>query len=87
MIRSKLIWLTCLALLPAAAGIHAQEPIKKFRVKSVVFEGNISFSDKKLKRLMLTRPYNFFPRFYYYPEVLEDDLKNLVMFYQQNGYL
>jgi len=36
---------------------------------------------------MLTRTSGFLSRSYYYPEIFEDDLKSLVLFYQQNGYL
>jgi len=69
------------------SGILAKEPSRKLKVSSVTFEGSQVFSDHRLKRVMLTRPSGFLSRSYYYPEVFEDDLNSLVLFYQQNGYL
>lgn len=59
----------------------------KIKVEKVEFEGNTVFSDSRLERLMLTRSSRFLSPSYYYPEVLEDDLENIIIFYQQNGYL
>ncbi len=87
MIRSGLTVFFCIAFLVVAAGADGGEQRKKLKVKSVRFEGNEAFSDRQLEGLMITRPYRFYSRSYYYPEVLDDDLKNLVLFYQQNGYL
>ncbi len=69
------------------SGAWAEEPSGKLKVSSVIFEGNQIFSHHRLKRVMLTRSSRFLAPSYYYPEVFEDDLKNLVLFYQQNGYL
>ncbi len=69
------------------SGILAKEPSRKLKVSSVTFEGSQVFNDHRLKRVMLTRPSGFLSRSYYYPEVFEDDLNSLVLFYQQNGYL
>jgi len=69
------------------SGILAKEPSRRLKVSSVAFEGNQIFSDHRLQRVMLTRPSGFLSRSYYYPEIFEDDLKSLVLFYQQNGYL
>ncbi len=69
------------------SGILAKEPSRRLKVSSVTFEGNQVFSDHRLQRVMLTRPSGFLSRSYYYPEIFEDDLKSLVLFYQQNGYL
>jgi outer membrane protein insertion porin family len=71
-------------LIMAATTVMASD---RFRVKSIVIEGNEAFSDKRLARLMVTRPFGFFSRSYFVPEVFEEDLRNLVLFYQQNGYL
>ncbi len=59
----------------------------KIKVEKVEFEGNTIFPDSRLERLMLTRSSRFLSASYYYPEILEDDLENIVIFYQQNGYL
>jgi outer membrane protein insertion porin family len=79
----------CLFLLPLLLGsnILAEEAAERLKVGSVNFDGNQAFSDQRLRRVMLTRPSGFLSRSYYYPEVLDDDLENLVLFYQQNGYL
>jgi outer membrane protein insertion porin family len=69
------------------SGILAKEPSRRLKVSSVTFVGNQVFSDHRLQRVMLTRPSGFLSRSYYYPEIFEDDLKSLVLFYQQNGYL
>jgi outer membrane protein assembly complex protein YaeT len=74
-------------VLAAAVCASAEEPRARQKVKSVVIEGNEAFSDRRLKRLMLTRPHRFYSRSYYYPEVLEEDLRGLVQFYQLSGYL
>ena len=65
----------------------AKEPSKKLKVKTVTFEGNQSFNDHRLKRVMVTRPSAFLSSSYYYPQIFQDDLNSLQLFYQQNGYL
>ena len=71
----------------SAPGLSAEEPSKKLKVSSVSFEGNQAFDQGRLKRVMLTRPSGFLSRSYYYRHIFEDDLKSLLLFYQQNGYL
>ena len=75
------------ALLLSASALSAQEPSKKLKVSSVSFEGNQTFDQGRLKGVMLTRPSGFLSRSYYYQDIFEDDLKSLLLFYQQNGYL
>jgi len=53
----------------------------------VSFNGNSAFSEKRLFRLMLTKPSGFLSKSYYYPEILEEDIANITLFYQNNGYL
>ncbi len=65
----------------------AKEISKKIKVKSVTFQGNQAFTDSRLRRVMLTRPSRFLSPSYYHPDIFQDDLKNLNLFYQQNGYL
>jgi outer membrane protein insertion porin family len=36
---------------------------------------------------MLTRPSGFLSRSHYYPQIFQDDLENVILYYQQNGYL
>jgi len=71
----------------SASALLAQEPPKKLKVSSVSFEGNQAFEQGRLKRVMLTRPSGFLSRSYYHREIFEDDLRSLLLFYQQNGYL
>jgi len=69
------------------SGVWAKEVHKKFKVSSVTFEGNQAFSDHRLRKVMLTRPSGFLSPSYYYPEIFQDDLASLILFYQQNGHL
>jgi len=87
MTGSRLVLLCSVAALVLGSSALVAAPPQKLRVKSVIIDGNEAFSDRRLKRVMLTRPSGLFSRRYYFPEVFEDDLKNLVLFYQQNGYL
>jgi outer membrane protein insertion porin family len=83
--KSIFCLLTILLLL--APNVSAQEAPRKLKVNSVDFEGNQAFREGRLKRVMLTRPSGFLSRSHYYPHIFEDDLKSLLLFYQQNGYL
>ncbi len=87
MTRARTIWLLCVASLALAACAADAAASTRFKVDSVAIEGNEVFSDKRLLRVMVTRPSGFFSRSPFVPEVFEEDLKNLVLFYQQNGYL
>lgn len=83
----KLTFCLLTVLLLFAPGLLAEEATRKLKVNSVGFEGNQAFRDGRLKRVMLTRPSGFLSRSHYYPHIFEDDLKSLLLFYQQNGYL
>jgi outer membrane protein insertion porin family len=74
-------------LLLFAPGLLAEEATRKLKVHSVDFEGSQAFREGRLKRVMLTRPSGFLSRSYYHPHIFEDDLRSLLLFYQQNGYL
>lgn len=60
---------------------------RKLKVSQVHFIGNEHYTDKRLMRLMVTRPSKFLRRVWYYPEVLADDIINIRTFYQNNGFL
>ena len=62
-------------------------PSEKFKIKSVRFENNVVFTKRQLRRVILSRPSTFLNLSYYYAQVFEDDLKNLELFYHNNGYL
>jgi len=59
----------------------------KIKIKSVTFKGNNAFSNHRLYKIILSRPSSFLNPSNYYPEVFQDDLKGVKLFYQQNGYL
>lgn len=59
----------------------------KLKVGNVSFEGNRIYDDARLIRLMLSRPSSFMHKSYYFPEILETDIENILNFYHQNGYL
>jgi len=67
-----------------ASNVSAEEKIK---VGSVTFSGNIAFSENRLSRLMLTKSSGFLSKSYYYEDILSEDIANLALFYQNNGYL
>ncbi len=87
MTKVRLILCLVVCWLALGSGARAAQAPAKLKVGSVTFQGNQSFSDRQLRKVMLTRPSRFLSRSYYYSDVLHDDLENLVLFYQQNGYL
>lgn len=76
-----------LSFLLVLSSVDAAGRERRLRVRSVKFDGNTAFSDRRLKRAMLTKPSGAFTRRQYHPEVFEDDLKNIVQLYRQEGYL
>jgi outer membrane protein insertion porin family len=64
---------------------------EKFRIKMIQFEGNQAFSDKKLKKQMMTSEKNIFSRLTGAGNLDEDDLEQdatrLELFYKNNGYV
>jgi outer membrane protein insertion porin family len=77
------IWLllTLLAASPALSGKN------ELKIRSVRFKGNVVYPERRLRELMSTRPSRFLSRVRYHPLVLDEDVKNLILFYRQNGYL
>ncbi|MCF7810434.1 outer membrane protein assembly factor BamA [bacterium] len=66
--------------------VEAKEP-KKIKVKSVEFANNDAFTDRTLSKVMLNRPSSLFLPVLYNPQLLKEDLKQIELYYQQNGYL
>lgn len=68
--------------------IHAKE---KYKVKSIEFENNHAFDDGRLRKLMISSPtkfpVNIFSSSEYIPDLFQDDLKNVIDFYHNQGYL
>ncbi|MFH1759886.1 MAG: outer membrane protein assembly factor BamA [bacterium] len=78
--------LQLLVILTAAFICFAYAEEEKYKIKTINFHGNRKFTETSLKHLMVSRPAKVFPR-YYYPELLKDDLDNVMLFYQNRGYL
>jgi outer membrane protein insertion porin family len=79
------IWtfvIVCAAFVPARSDTEERPA-----VKSIVITGNDVFNSDRLKGVMVTRSSGFFQTRRFYQSVFDDDLKNLVAFYNQNGYL
>ncbi|MCE5249880.1 outer membrane protein assembly factor BamA [bacterium] len=87
----KTVWRTiiyglCISLFFGADIAYSAQK-KKIKIKSVTIEGNHVFSDRRLEKVMVSRSSSFLNPAYYYPEIFDDDLKNLELFYHQQGYL
>ena len=78
--------LLIIILLLMASGLSANKKIA-FTITSITFEGNSVYKSRTLQEVMVTTASKFLSPAYYYPEVFIEDLKNLALFYQQNGYL
>lgn len=81
-------YLIYLLILTAAFSgkVEAKNP-KRIKVKTVEFRNNQAFSGRILKRVMLNRPSTLFLPVYYNESLLKEDLKQLELYYHQNGYL
>ncbi|MBN1349465.1 outer membrane protein assembly factor BamA [candidate division KSB1 bacterium] len=84
---TKLFFLFILPLLLCYTGSAPAESPKKLKIVAVDFTNNQAFSKDQLHRVLLSRPSAFLSPSFYFPEIFQDDLKNLELFYQQNGYL
>jgi len=83
--RAKMIGIWLLLSLLAASPAFAGE--NEIEVRSVRFEGNVVYPERRLRGLMSTRQSRFLSHVRYHPLVLDEDVKNLILFYRQNGYL
>ncbi|MBL7084821.1 MAG: outer membrane protein assembly factor BamA [Candidatus Omnitrophica bacterium] len=59
----------------------------RVKIKEISIEGNQSFSDKKILKLMRTRRDTLFTSGLYREEVLNLDLERITSFYHQHGFL
>ncbi len=66
--------------------INIQEKMH-VKIKEIHIEGNLTFSDKKILKLMRTRRDSLFTSGLYREEVLDLDLERIRSFYYQNGFL
>jgi outer membrane protein insertion porin family len=85
--RPILLLLSILLSLLVGSGAPSANDSEKFKVTSVVFDGNKAFSERSLKKVMLTRKAGFLRPSYYHPDIFKEDLLSLEEFYRQNGYL
>ena len=79
--------LSILVSLIIGLGTPAAKDFERPKVTSVVFQGNKAFSERPLKKVMLTHKAGFLRPAHYHPDVFNDDLASLMEFYRQNGYL
>lgn len=70
----------------AQVEIVIQEKVR-VKIKDIYIEGNETFSDKKILKLMRTRRDTLFTSGVYREEVFELDLERITSFYYQNGFL
>lgn len=60
---------------------------KRLRIKKISVEGNVSFSDKRILKLIKTKPAGWlFQAGFFKPGVFEDDLKRIQDFYKRKGF-
>jgi outer membrane protein insertion porin family len=59
----------------------------RYRIKEITFEGNNAFPDKRLLKVISTRPDTLFTSGYLDEDVLEMDMRRLEEFYKDAGYI
>ena len=59
----------------------------KFKIKKIEFDGVTAFKEKKLARLMKTKPKRILSSGVFKDENFDKDLERLALYYQQEGYL
>lgn len=59
----------------------------KVQIKHIYVDGNKTFSDKKIRRVIKTRAKAFFRSGYMKKEVLSEDIERIKSFYEQNGFI
>ena len=60
---------------------------QKSKIKRIYIEGNESFSDNQILKIISTRPDTLFTSGYFKKDVFKDDLEKVKSFYQNSGYL
>ncbi len=58
----------------------------RMRIKEILVEGNLAFSDGKIRHLLKTNARRFLTSGIYSDQVLEEDLERIKTFYRRNGY-
>ena len=57
------------------------------RIKGIEIEGNRSFRDKRIKKIMVSRVDRLFRRGIFKEDTFQDDLRRIISFYQNQGFL
>ena len=83
--KRKILLVILLMILVSTTGLHAEK--SAYKIKSITFQGNEVYRSGTLQKVMITRTSRFLSPAHYYPEIFSEDMKNLALFYQQNGYL
>jgi len=58
----------------------------RMRIKQIFIEGNLAYSDRKIRYLMKTKRKHWWSPGVYDEQVLEEDLERIRAFYRQHGY-
>ncbi|MCD4780773.1 MAG: outer membrane protein assembly factor BamA [Candidatus Omnitrophica bacterium] len=59
----------------------------RIRISKIHVNGNETFKDKKIIRIIKTRSKRFFNSGYYKEEVLEEDMERISLFYEKQGFV
>ncbi|MCR4337828.1 MAG: outer membrane protein assembly factor BamA [Candidatus Omnitrophica bacterium] len=59
----------------------------KIKIKRIDVEGNLSFRDKKILKIIKTRKDTLFTSGYLKEELLQEDMERIKSFYEQNGFI
>lgn len=71
----------------AAVAVFVVEEGAKAVVRKITILGNTAFSDKRLTKVMKSRPSGFFRSGVYKKDVIDDDMERLKHFYKKEGFL
>jgi len=59
----------------------------RVRIRRILFVGNSAFNDKRLLKIIKTRPDTFFTSGFYKEEAIKEDLDRIRLFYQREGFI
>ncbi|MFC1481096.1 outer membrane protein assembly factor BamA [Candidatus Neomarinimicrobiota bacterium] len=57
------------------------------KIRSITFKENHVYTAKRLRSIMVSKPYKFYRKSFFIPELLEQDCSTIELFYRQQGYL
>ncbi|MBI4436323.1 MAG: outer membrane protein assembly factor BamA [Candidatus Omnitrophica bacterium] len=70
----------------AAATFRIEEG-KRIKIKEIQIEGNVAFTDKRIKRLIKTKKDTLFTSGFLKEDMLKEDVERITAFYKSEGYL